>query len=302
METQINHEVLDYFSDHLETFASHKKISLYLYSTGGDILAGWSIVNLIRQFCDEFEVIVPSKARSTATLITLGAERIVMTKQATLGPIDPSVTVPLNSELSDTLERAKFPISVEAVAGYLKLATAELNIKNEQLLTAILLKLSDLIHPLALGQIYRTRLQIQVLAEKLLKTHLDDENQIEQIISFLSSKSGSHDYTIYSKQAASDLHLPIEESDDELDRIIKNIYDDFRRELELNSRYSPDIFIGDNDKKEYSFTRAALESISGGSHKFLSQGILEKLQLPTKAEPLKEINDKKIFERWKHEQ
>jgi hypothetical protein len=301
METQIQHEVLDYFSEHLDTFASPKKISLYLYSTGGDILAGWSIVNLIRQYCDEFEVIVPSKARSTATLITLGADRIIMTKKATLGPIDPSVTIPLNPQTSGSPERVRFPISVEAVAGYLELATAELNIKNEQLLTSILLKLSDLVHPLALGQIYRTRLQIQALAAKLLKTHLDDENKIEKIISFLSSKSGSHDYTIHSKQAASELHLPIEEPDEELDRIIKKIYDDFREELELNSRYNQNIFIGENNKKEYSFNRAAIESISGGYHKFISQGVLEKSELPTKAELVKNINDKRIFEGWKHE-
>lgn len=48
------------------------------------------------QFCSEFEVIIPHKCHSTGTLIALGANKIVMTKQATLGPIDPSVNTPLN--------------------------------------------------------------------------------------------------------------------------------------------------------------------------------------------------------------
>ena len=99
METQIHSEALDYFADHLDTFGLPRRISLYLYSRGGETLAGWSIVNLVRHFCDEFEVIVPSKARSTATLMALGANKIIMTKQATLGPIDPSVNSPFNPQL-----------------------------------------------------------------------------------------------------------------------------------------------------------------------------------------------------------
>ena len=48
-------------------------------------------MNLIRNFCKYFEIIVPFNCHSAGTIISLGANRIVMTKQATLGPIDPSV-------------------------------------------------------------------------------------------------------------------------------------------------------------------------------------------------------------------
>jgi len=85
METQIHQEVLDMFADHLDAPFPAKKISLILYTRGGDTLAAWNLVNLIRMYCDKLEVIVPSKARSSGTLICLGADTIVMTKQATLG-------------------------------------------------------------------------------------------------------------------------------------------------------------------------------------------------------------------------
>ncbi len=52
---------------------------------------------MLRMFCDELEVIVPARARSAGTLMCLGADKVVMTKQATLGPIDPSLTGPLNT-------------------------------------------------------------------------------------------------------------------------------------------------------------------------------------------------------------
>ena len=58
METQIHSEVVHFFADHLDTFNSVDKISLFIYSRGGDTLAGWSIVNMIRQFCERFEVLI----------------------------------------------------------------------------------------------------------------------------------------------------------------------------------------------------------------------------------------------------
>src|SRR3989338_8569738 len=137
METQIHQEVVDYFAEHLDTFSLHNKISLFLYSRGGNTLAGWCIVNLIRQFCKEFEVIVPSKALSTATIICLGANNILMTKQATLGPIDPSVNTLLNPQVPGAGPQAKVPVSVEAMRGFLELTKTEVGVKDQKNLTAI---------------------------------------------------------------------------------------------------------------------------------------------------------------------
>src|SRR4051812_38640883 len=99
LETQVGPDVYDRFVNHLDRIGVVPKISLYLYTRGGDTLAAWSLVNLIRQSCDELEMIIPSKAHSAGTLMCLGANRIVMTKQATLGPIDPSITGPLNPQI-----------------------------------------------------------------------------------------------------------------------------------------------------------------------------------------------------------
>jgi hypothetical protein len=68
METQISSEVYDKFVNHLDLIGVVKKISLYLYTRGGNTLAVRSLVNLIRQFCDEFEVIIPSKTQSIQVL------------------------------------------------------------------------------------------------------------------------------------------------------------------------------------------------------------------------------------------
>lgn len=98
LETQIGKDAVALLVHHLDLIEHASKITLYLYTNGGDVIASWSVANLIRQFCDCFEVIVSSKALSGGTLICLGADGIVMTKQAVLGPIDPSTNSPLNPQ------------------------------------------------------------------------------------------------------------------------------------------------------------------------------------------------------------
>ena len=149
LETQIHTEVLDYFVNHLDKIGVVKKISLYLYTRGGNTLAAWSIVNLLRQFCDDLEILIPSKCHSSGTIMSLGANRIIMTKQATLGPIDPSITTPLNPHIDGAPPDAKVPVSVEAIKGYIELAKEELQIKDDSNLTQIFLKLSEKVHILS---------------------------------------------------------------------------------------------------------------------------------------------------------
>jgi len=297
METQIHHEILDTFTEHLNKLKKPKKISLYLYSRGGQILAGWGIVNLIRQYTKYFEIITPARAHSAATLISLGADKLVMTKGATIGPIDPSTNSAFNPEAPGKPPQTRLPISVEEVAGYFELAKKEFGIKKESELLQVFLKLSDSVHPLALGQVYRTRNQIQMLAERLLKFHMSDKKKIKKIVSKLCSQSGSHDYTINSDEAQNDLGLPVEKTNDNNYNIIKEIYEDIRNELELSSAYKPDMYLGSEDSKTYSFKRGLVESIANGSDQFISKGTLSKA---VNQQGNIQITDQRTSEDWEH--
>jgi hypothetical protein len=308
-ETQIHPEVLDYFINHLDNLKKEKKITLYLYTRGGNTLAAWSLTNLIRQFCDEFEVLIPSKAHSSGTLISLGANKIIMTKQATLGPIDPSLNSPLNPQNPQfpTNPQARVPVSVESIKGYFELAKKDLQIKNSESIANILINLSNQVHPLVLGDVYRSRTQIQMLARKLLSKQLKNETQIKKIISFLCSDSGSHDYTIYRREAKEELGLNIEKPDDNFYKIIKEVFDNIQAELELNKGFDPNIMLGANNQVTYSCRRALIESISGGTDVFVSEGTLIKntqlIQQAPNIPPIQRVivEDQRKFEGWKHE-
>lgn len=71
-----------------------KGFALILSSPGGDSLAAERIINILRSYGkdNEYAVIVPGKAKSAATMICLGAQRILMSRTSELGPIDPQIT------------------------------------------------------------------------------------------------------------------------------------------------------------------------------------------------------------------
>ena len=309
-ETQIHPEILDYFIEHLDRIGKPKKISLLLYTRGGNTLGAWSLVNLIRQFCDEFEVIIPAKAQSAGTLISLGANTIIMTKQATLGPIDPSLNSPLNPQnpLAPNNPTARVPVSVESIKGYFQLAQEDLKINDEENLKDIMINLSNQVHPLVLGDVYRSRTQIQMLAKKLLSKQMDDKEKIDKIISFLCSDSGSHDYSIYRREARDELGLNIEKPDDDFYQIIKSTFNDIKSELELNIPYDPNVVLGTQMTANYNARRILIESLQFGAHVFVSEGTLVKnVQTIPQQPPLPPIqrtliDDQRKFEGWRTEE
>jgi hypothetical protein len=259
------------------------------------------LVNLIKQFCDDFEVVVPSKSHSAGTLICLGANRIVMTKQATLGPVDPSVNSPLNPQIPGAPPSAKVPVSVEAIRGFTDLARDELHIKNQRDLSKILLKLSESVHPLVLGYVYHARSQIRMLAERLVTTQTTDKKKRKRIIEFLCSDSGSHDYSIHRREARDMLGLCIEKPDDKLYNLIKRIYDDIACELELDSKFDVVSFMSGQQQRDYQFKRGLIESTSGGSHYFSTEGQIQRVQVQVGPNQFRqELSDNRQFEGWRH--
>ncbi|NLO03905.1 MAG: serine protease [Bacteroidales bacterium] len=299
METQIAEDTTEYFIEHLDKIGVVKKITLVLHTSGGSTLAAWNIVNLIRQFCDDFEIIVPVKARSAGTLMCLAANRIVMTKQATLGPIDPSVNTPLNPHIEGAGPLARMPVSVEAIKGFLELAKKELNIRDDKALASVFLSLSEKVHPLALGEVYRAISQIQMLAEKLLRNQISDEDKIKRIVAFLCSESGSHDYTINRREARNSLGLNIETPDYALYECIRSIYQDIKTELDLGMAFDPNSMLAKNSNTNYCIRRGLVESLAGKTDAFITQGTLTRIVVPNNPHQ-SVINDQRTFEGWKH--
>lgn len=300
LETSIQDDVIPLFGDLLDRYDGAKRISLYLYTRGGNTLTAWSLVNLLREFCDELEVIAPSRCHSAGTLISLGADNIVMTKQATLSPVDPSITTPLNPQMPGHSPDRRFPVSVEDIAGYIGLAQDEGGIKDPSGLAQVFQKLAHEVHPLALGRVKRARSQIEDLARKLLCLHLDPDDHrdtIDGIVRILCREAGSHDYMIYRREARKSLNLPIETPSMDLYEKIRDTQTTFRKQMKLDQPFNPNVDLGINvgQSKNYSFVRGAIETQESGGYHYIRRGRFEKVADPSGNET---IQDHLKFEGW----
>jgi len=76
----------------LQNIGDTKKGFLILNSNGGSGDAAEKLLTMCRKkFLDEFTIIVPNFAKSAATMMCLGADKIMMGYPAELGPIDPQI-------------------------------------------------------------------------------------------------------------------------------------------------------------------------------------------------------------------
>jgi len=300
-ETHIAPDAIDFFIDHLDKIGAVERLILFLYTRGGDTSAAWNIVNLLRIYCEQLYVIVPHKAHSAGTIISIGADKIIMTKQATLSPIDPSITTQLNPVINNPHHPQLHPVSVEAVNGFIELAKKEFLLDSPENLHGALTKLTEFIHPLVLGQAYRSRAQIRMFAERLLEQHIknnipEDDNNNERknkIIAFLCGESGSHDYTINRREADEYLGLNIEKPTSEQYRIIKSLYDSFSVELGFRQVFDPRYVNG-----AFSVRRAFIESNKGGSSFYVSEGRVSPI---VSQEGQNMFSVDFDFEGWRHE-
>ncbi len=259
-------DIIPYISNQLQTIGKTQNIDFFLYSTGGDTMVPWRLVSMIREYCDKFSVLVPYKAHSAATMIALGADEIVMSDLSELSPIDPS-TANIFNPTDPTNPQNRIPISVEDVMAYFDLAKNKFNIKNDEELSHVFLKLIDAnpqIHPLALGNVNRIHNLIRMLAKRLLKSHKTSlkEEEIDSIVDYFTEKLYSHQYFIGRKEAREDLGLTtVVNADAALAKIMKDLYAEYDKELEFGKTWNPENELGANAvQNRHDYKAAYIES------------------------------------------
>jgi hypothetical protein len=222
--------------EHLLSIGKNSKIDLFLYSRGGDVSVPWRIVSMFREFCDEFSVLIPYKAHSAATLISLGADKIIMGKKAELGPIDPVLVRGVIGE--SAVPPAE--ISVEDVNSYISFLKERAGITDQSALMQLVSILANYLTPLTLGNVNRQNSHIRLVARKLLtyKREKPEEAKINSIIETLTEKIYSHGHAIGRKEAQ-EIGLPVEIPSEELEEAIWKLYLDYEKILRLNEPVDP---------------------------------------------------------------
>lgn len=276
-----------------ETHQPGRGIDVFLYTRGGDLQAVWPICSIIREFDPEFQVLVPFRCHSAGTILSLGARRIVMGRLAELSPIDPTG----GNQFNPTDKGGKsLGISVEDVQAFRRfvlgqfglsaaddptatgirkvLGRAAFRVRGVALLGPFLSRLTDQVHPLALGSIHRTLMLIERLAGELLRFHPIEGRDVHRVVRELTTSFYSHVHMINRHEARSLLGEQVEfaspDLDAALDQLLRCYEDDFtiRNPLFLAS------FMGtESNTKDVRFVGGAVESRTA-SYQFVTEGLV----------------------------
>jgi ATP-dependent protease ClpP protease subunit len=234
--------------EHLISLGKTEKIDLYLYSRGGDVSVPWRIVSMFREFCDEFSILVPYKAHSAATLISLGADRIIMGKKAELSPIDPTLRrMPIGGTSGPPQE-----ISVEDVNSYISFIRERANISDQGALAQMTAILANHLSPLILGSVNRQNSHIRLVARKIISSRKEklEEARINAIVETLTEKIFSHGHAIGRKEAQ-EIGLPVEMPGGELEEVLWDLYLQYEAFLKLTEPIDPLLALGQKEEERF---------------------------------------------------
>lgn len=227
-------DVMSEFCEHIRNIPEDAdEIDLLISSQGGDPVAAWRIVSLLRERFKKISVLIPYDAQSAATVLALGANEIIMHPFSYLGPIDAQINFPPRS--SEELPKT---VSTKDIESYISFLRQDLMIPDEDLGEIASDSLLSELDPSRIGIIKKSMVFIESLATKLLEFHIDDGERIKEIVDKFTGFS-HHGYTI-GKTEAIRLNLPVvEDVDKELEELIWKIWDDADREMKCREPFDP---------------------------------------------------------------
>ncbi|MDF1497866.1 MAG: hypothetical protein P1P85_00720 [Patescibacteria group bacterium] len=258
--TKVADDIIPIFAKHLEKIGKQKKISLFLYTRGGDMITPIRLIKLIRSYADEIEMLIPYRAHSAGTLISIGADKIVMGRLGELSPVDPSTGHPFNPE-NPLNTKQKMEISVEDLNSYFLLAKEKAGVKDEQMVN-VFEDLTAKIHPLSLGNAYRATRMAKQITEKLLLMHFDktqDKEKIENITKEITGDICIHGYPI-TRDEADSLGLNMIDPDQDMENLMWELYENYAEKMELKKKFDPVSILGGQEVANFKFYGAFIES------------------------------------------
>lgn len=248
-------------------------IDIFLYTRGGDTNSVWPIVSLLREFDIDFQVLIPFRAHSAGTLLSIAAKKIVMTRLAELSPIDPSTGNQFNP-IDPMNNKNRLGISVEDVNSYKDFIKESFNFDNNKslkpdevnILNNYVDKLATEVHPLALGNVHRVHNLILRLAEKLLDLHHKEDFNKDEVIKKLTVEPYSHLH-MFSRIEAKNILTDkiIEFANVELETLLDNLLRQYEDDFALRSTLYISRLMDDNEpSKSFRFIGGVVESSDWG--------------------------------------
>lgn len=204
------------------------RLDLFLNSPGGFLDSAYKLIRICKEYCSEFNVIIPLAAKSAATVIALGANEIVMNVFSELGPIDPIIQHPYKQDVRVPAR------SIKDFFEFLNTTETSKIMVDPQFKS----QMSSLLDPYLIGS-YQTALNSsKQIAEKLLKENALRENpeKVENAVKTFTEYYYSHSYVI-DRNEARDIGLKVvnSESIDGLDKVVRQLFSVYQQFMTQNN-------------------------------------------------------------------
>jgi len=204
----------------LRSMGKVERLSVFIKSDGGYGQASLRMVNLLRQAAGTLTAIAPLECASAATMLALGADKILMGPLAHLSAVDTSLTHDLSPIDRDN---NRVSVSQDELQRVVRLWQKESDKEAANPYQALF----PHVHPLVIGAADRSSALSTKLCVEILSYHLKDVAKAQQISDNLNSGYPAHSYPIM-LQEAQRIGLNAEPLDEDVNRLL----------LELNEIYS----------------------------------------------------------------
>ncbi len=199
-----------------------------------DALAAWKLMSILRERFEKVHVLVPYMAFSAATLFALGADEIVMHPYASLGPIDPQITI-----LQPNVGYRGF--AYEDVGAFLRFLANDVKISEQVHISAIIKSLFSAVDPIDVGGAKRASELSSAVGERLLLFHMtdvEDKPKAKEIAENLNKSFFAHGDAV-SRSRARELNLRIADEDKQLEKLVWDAYLKIEDYLKFREPFDP---------------------------------------------------------------
>ena len=219
--------------DQIDNIKDKKAVDILIHSSGGDALAAWKLMSILREQFETVNVLVPFMAFSAATIFALGANEIVMHPYASLGPIDPQITATLP-------DGTKRQFAYEDVGAFLRFLSEEVGITEQAYTSPLVDKIFSAVDPLVIGAAKRASELSTSVGERLLKLHLKDgdKDAAKQIAEKLNKSFFAHGDAV-SRTRARELNLRVAKDDPVLEGLLWDAYLGLESYMQLRKPFVP---------------------------------------------------------------
>ena len=212
-----------------------KEIDFLVVSNGGDPITSLRMMSLLRERFEKISVLLPYVAYSAATVLSLGADEIVMHPYSNLGPVDPQSTV---SHKDDSGNQERLQFSSEDLVNYIDFIRHDVGVTDQAHLISSVQPLIKDVGSLAIGSAKRGQMLSLALSERMLSSHISDSNQVKTIARALNSSYYHHGYAVGRKEAE-EIGLPVNAPNEEIEQILWDIWIDYETEMKCNDSFNP---------------------------------------------------------------